>query len=142
MPIRSYLAGKTGRPGREEGHAASHHVAIVDDDEATRQALANLLRAHRIDTQTYASGRDFLEALTVGVPVCLITDVNMPEMTGLELQAELARRGLRIPTVVITGCDDNGYRDKCRALGALAYLLKPVQGGKLIAAISSSLGRK
>ena len=118
------------------------HVAIVDDDVATRKALARLLRAHGLDSRTYASGPDFLKALPFEAPDCLITDVNMPEMTGLELQGELAHRGLHIPTVVITGFDLDGVRDKCVALGAVAYLRKPVEGETLIAAINSSLGPK
>ena len=120
----------------------ARYVAIVDDDAAVRKGLASLLRAHGVDTRTYASGRDFLKALPLGVPGCLIADVNMPGMTGLELQAELARRGLRIPTIVITACDDNTYRDKCHALGAAAYIRKPVDSDTLIAAINSSLGPK
>ena len=115
------------------------YVAIVDDDAAIRKGLANLLRAHGVDTRTFASGPDFLKALPLGVPGCLVADVNMPEMTGLELQAELARRGFRIPTVMITAGDDKSYRDKCRALGALACLRKPIESDTLIAAINSSL---
>src|SRR5262249_51094093 len=102
-------------------------VAIVDDDAAVRKAFARLLRAHEVAVRTYASGQDLLGALRFGVPGCLIADVNMPEMTGVELQDELARRGLRIPTVVITGYDDKSLRDKFRALGAIAYLRKPVE---------------
>jgi|SRR5215831_20264951 len=115
------------------------HVAIVDDDAALRKALASLLRAHGVDSRTYASGPDFLKALPVGAPGCLITDVNMPEMTGPELQGELARRGLRIPTVVITGHDDMSMCLKCLGLGAVAYLWKPVNSDTLIASINSSL---
>ena len=116
------------------------YVAIVDDDAGVRKGLANLLRAHGVDARMYASGRDFLKTLPSGVPACLIVDVNMPEMTGLELQGELARRSLRIPTVVITGYDQEGVRDKCRAFGAVAYLRKPMDSDALIAAINSSLG--
>jgi FixJ family two-component response regulator len=115
------------------------YVAIVDDDAAVRDALARLLGAHRINTRTFASGRDFLEALPFGVPGCLILDVNMPGMTGIELQDALACRGLRIRTVVITACDDESVRDKCRALGAVAYLRKPLESDVLIGAIKSRL---
>ena len=118
------------------------YVAIVDDTAVVRNALARLLRAHGVDARTYPSGRDFLEALPFGAPRCLIADVNMPVMTGLELLDELARRGLRIPTIVITGYDDKSVRDKCRAFGAVAYLRKPVDGHTLIAAINSYLAPK
>jgi len=120
----------------------TRYVAIVDDDDDVRTALSTLLRAYGLDTRTYASGPDFLKALPFAVPNFLITDVNMPEMTGPELQGELARRGLRIPTVVITGYDDKDLRDKSRALGAVAYLQKPVESDTLIAAISPYLEPK
>jgi len=118
------------------------YVAIVDDDEAVRNGFARLLRAHGVDTRTYPSGREFLSSLSFGEPGCLIADVNMPEMTGLELQDELSRRGFRIPTVVITGFDNSSVRDKCRDLGAIAYLRKPVGGDMLIAAVRSCLPPK
>src|SRR6516165_9482441 len=84
----------------------SGYVAIVDDDASTRKALARLLRVHGINSRSYPSARIFLEGLSSGMPVCLIVDVNMPEMTGIELQRELLDRGIRIPTIVITGSND------------------------------------
>ena len=113
------------------------YVAIVDDDPAVRRALARLLSAHGVDARTYASSQDFLKALSFEAPCCLISDINMPEMTGLELQDELARHGHSIPTIVITGYDDASLRDKCRAFGAVAYLRKPVESALLIDAINS-----
>ena len=112
-------------------------VAIVDDDVSVRSALACLLRALGVDARTYSSARDFLKALPSGIPDCLIVDLNMPYMSGLELQRELLRRGARIPTIVVTACDDKSYRDQCRVLGAMAYLVKPVDPDALITAISS-----
>ncbi len=129
-------------PGRMSDVDQPRYVAIVDDDAAVRNGIARLLRAHGLDARTYASGQDFIEALPSGVPGCLITDVNMPDMTGLELQDELTRRSLRIPTVVITGYDDNSVREKCSALGAVAYLRKPVKCDALMATIISSLKPK
>jgi FixJ family two-component response regulator len=115
----------------------ARHVAIVDDDQDVRSALACLLRAHGIDARTYGSARDFLEALPSGMPDCLIVDLNMPYMSGLELQRELLHLGASIPTIVVTACDDKSYRDQSRALGGMAYLVKPVGPDALIAAISS-----
>jgi FixJ family two-component response regulator len=113
----------------------ARYVAIVDDDAAVRNGIARLLRAHGVESRTYDSGRRLLDALPLGTPDCLIADVHMPEMTGFELQSELARRGHHIPTVVITGVDDRSHPEKCRALGAVAYLRKPVESQTLIAAI-------
>ena len=73
-----------------------------------------------------------------GTPECLIVDVEMPDMTGLELQRELSRLGAAIPTIVITGRDS--YRDQCRVLGASAYLLKPVAAAELMSAIDCAVG--
>jgi FixJ family two-component response regulator len=116
----------------------ARYVAIVDDDDDVRSGLARLLHAHGVDARSYSSARDFLEALPYGMPDCLIVDVNMPHMSGLELQRELLHLDARIPTIVVTACDDKSYRDQCRVLGAMAYLVKPVSPDALIAAISST----
>jgi FixJ family two-component response regulator len=81
-------------------------------------------------------GGDFLAALSSGMPDCLIVDLEMSGMNGLELQHELLRGGVRMRTVVITGCGSESYREECRALGAAAYLVKPTGREALIAAIS------
>jgi CheY-like chemotaxis protein len=86
----------------------SGHVAIVDDDASTRRALARLLRMRGIDGESYPSALAFLEAFPSRMPDCLIVDVNMPEMTAIELQRELLNRDDRIPNIVITGSGDNG----------------------------------
>ncbi len=116
------------------------YVAIVDDDASVRKALARLLRALAINPQTFGSAREFLDSLPSGVPECLVLDLHMPDMTGLELQSELARVGARIPTVVITAHNEIGYREQCRAAGAAAYLLKPLDESTLLAAIGSAMG--
>jgi FixJ family two-component response regulator len=122
-----------------ESHAA--YVAIVDDDASVRKALARLLGACAITAQTYGSAREFLDSLPTGVPECLIVDLHMPEMTGLELQGELSRVGARIPTIVITAQSDMGYREQCRVAGAAAYLLKPLDKNTLLAAIKMAVGK-
>ena len=113
------------------------HVAIVDDDPALLKALARLLRLHAYDTKTYDSARAFIDSLRQDVPACLIVDLQMPEMTGLDLQRQLTRDGIKIPTIVMTAHDEGIARQRCEAAGALAYLLKPVQGATLIAAIEA-----
>ncbi len=115
-------------------------VAIVDDDSAVRRALSRLLGASTIPSQSFASAREFLDALGSDVPKCLILDLQMPEMTGLELQRELRRLGTRIPTIVITAHNENGLRERCLAAGAAAYLVKPLDGTELLASINSAVG--
>lgn len=114
-------------------------VAIVDDDSAVRKALARLLGASEIRSRSYASAREFLDSLTSEVPECLIVDLQMPEMTGLELQGELFRAGTRIPTIVITAHNEAGLRERCLAAGAAAYLVKPLDANVLLASIDSAV---
>lgn len=114
-------------------------VAIVDDDSAVRKALARLLCASAIEARTFSSGREFLDSLPSGTPDCLIVDLQMPEMTGLELQLELARTGARLPTIIITAHNDAALRERCLAAGAAAYLLKPLDEGTLISTIGATV---
>jgi FixJ family two-component response regulator len=113
-------------------------IAIVDDDPAVLKALARLLRARAFEARTYASAREFLSALHDGLPECLIVDLQMPEMTGLELQRHLTRSGLRIPTIVITAHNEAGARERCESAGAVAFLSKPLQDTSLLAAIDAA----
>ena len=116
----------------------SGYVAIVDDDASLREALARLLRVQGINSRNYPLARAFLEALPSHTPDCLIVDVNMPDMTGTELQCELLNYGVRIPTIVITGSDDKSIAASALSLGALAFFLKPVTRDPLMAAIKSA----
>ena len=84
---------------------------------------------------------EFLDALPSGVPDCLIVDLQMPEMTGLELQAELTQAGARIPTIVITAHHDAGLRERCLTAGAADYLVKPLDDVVLLASIDSAVDR-
>jgi len=119
----------------------SGYVAIVDDDASMREALTRLLRVHGINSRNYPSARAFLEALPSHVPDCLIADVNMPDMTGIELQCVLSKGGVRIPTIVITASDDKRIAASAASLGAVAFFLKPVPRDALMAAIHSATKR-
>lgn len=116
----------------------SSWIAIVDDDPSILKALARLLRAHRLSSRTFVSGRDFLEAIQAGQPECLIVDLQMPDMTGLELQHHLLRSQVRIPTIVITAHGDTATRQSCEAAGATGFLTKPLDERDLLAAITSA----
>ena len=113
-------------------------IAIVDDDPSVLKALARLLGTRSFATKTYMSAPQFLAALPEGLPDCLIADLQMPEMTGLELQLTLARRGVQIPTIIITAHDEVGMRERCKSAGAIAYLSKPVSDTSLFAAIDAA----
>jgi FixJ family two-component response regulator len=118
------------------------HVAIVDDDASVLTALSRLLGTCSYRTATYQSAGAFLESLRHSTPQCLVVDMQMPEVTGLDLLHHLTRHGIRIPTVVITGHDEAGNRARCEAVGTRAYLLKPLQGDVLIAAIDAITARE
>jgi len=115
-------------------------IAVVDDDPSVLKALRRLLRARALDARTFGSGQEFLAALSDGLPECLIVDLQMPEMSGVELQQHLVRKGIRIPTIVITAHGDAGVRERCTAAGAIAFLLKPLQDTALFAAIDKAIG--
>lgn len=116
------------------------HVAIVDDDAAVRKALGRLLRVSTFDAATYGSAREFLASLNMQIPQCLLVDMHMPDMTGLELQRHLARARIDIPTIVITAHDEPGTRALCMSAGAKAYLVKPILDIPLISAINDAVG--
>ncbi len=118
------------------------HVAIVDDDASVLTALSRLLSTCSYRAATYQSARAFLESLRHGMPQCLVVDMQMPEFNGLDLLHHLTRHGIRIPTIVITGHDEAGNRARCEAVGTRAYLLKPLQGDVLIAAIDAVAGQE
>jgi FixJ family two-component response regulator len=115
-------------------------IAIVDDDEALGRALARLLGTFSFQIRTYRSGREFLNSLGAGTPACLILDLQMLEMTGLEIARHLADIGLRIPIIFLTARDEPGARSSCEMVGGSAFLLKPVKGDLLLDSINSAMG--
>jgi FixJ family two-component response regulator len=119
----------------------SLRIAVVDDDVAVRNALMRLLEASFCEVQTFVSARELLSSLAADIPECMIVDLQMPEMSGLELQHYLGHKGIHIPTIVITAHDEPGNREKCIAAGAAAYLLKPLRKSVLMDAIHTATGR-
>jgi FixJ family two-component response regulator len=119
--------------------SARHRIAVVDDDNSVRKALRRLLRSADLDTEMYGSGSEFLETLQTSVPDCIVLDLQMPEMSGLELQEHLKNRGLSLPVVVVTGHDEPGMQARCLEAGANAYLRKPIDGKALMEAISQAI---
>jgi len=114
-------------------------VAIVDDDAAVRKALSLLLSASSFETDTYGSAAEFLQSLPHGIPQCLIVDLQMPGMTGLELQDHLVRGGFHIPAIAITAHNEFGAEERCRSAGVRTFLLKPIEEVTLIAAIEAAV---
>jgi len=116
---------------------SSTRIAIVDDDAAVRTALTRLLQTS-YEAQAFASASEFLASLYHRSPDCLILDLQMPEMNGLELQVYLARAGIKIPTIIVTAHDESSSRAQCTAAGAVAYLVKPLRKATLVKAIDAA----
>lgn len=112
-------------------------VAVLDDEPKMRQALRRLLTSHGLCVEDYARGHDFLAALPSHPVDCLVLDLHMPEVSGFDVLATLGARPVATPVVVITGHDRPGTEDRVRALGASAFLTKPVDELALLAAIRS-----
>ena len=112
-------------------------IAIIDDDASVRVSLQRLCQVLGLTTTTYGSGSEFLASLDEGNEVvdCLLLDAHMPEMTGLELLRLLDDRGVRIPTIMLTGDDPADISPRYIAAGAVQSLGKPVSGARLLAAV-------
>jgi len=118
------------------------YVAIVDDEEPVRKALMRLLRASGLDAESYASGKDFLEASALREPDCVLLDLHMPRMTGLQVLRALQAARRTLPIVIITAHDAPETREQCLAAGATAYLRKPLEEHELLDTITAALGAK
>jgi FixJ family two-component response regulator len=116
-------------------------IAIVDDEEPVRKALRRLLRSAGMDVKSFPSGVEFLESLTTEWPDCLVLDLHMPVMNGVEVQAELAGLRVSVPVVIITGHDSDETRALALARFPVAYLRKPVNDQLLLDAIALALRR-
>jgi FixJ family two-component response regulator len=116
-------------------------IAVIDDDASVRRALQRLLQSAGFMVETFATAREFLEADDWAQTACLVLDVHLPAMSGVQLQAYLAASGVPIPIVFITAYDDQSTREQVQRAGAVAYLRKPVDQSTLIEAISRALGQ-
>ena len=114
-------------------------VFVVDNDPSVRKALARSLLTAGLKVKTFASAREFLDQGPPGSPGCLVLDVRMPGLSGLELQAELNARDIRIPIIFITGHGDIPLSVKAMKGGATDFLTKPFKLGNLIRAIREAL---
>lgn len=115
------------RPDSSTGSTAAIApvVFIIDDDDAARESLCWLIGSVRLKVAAFASAADFLAAYRVGQPGCLVTDVRMPGLSGLDLQAELKRRGIDLPVIVVTGHGDVPMAVRAMKAGAFDFVEKP-----------------
>ena len=126
---------QTSFPGR-----ASGLIAVVDDDLPFLRSVGRLLLSAGFAVATFSSGREFLAAISGSMPGCLLVDVHMPEMSGLQLQERLAALKIRIPIIFITAYDAPQTREHARREGCVGLLLKPFDKQSLLEAICRALG--
>jgi len=128
------------QPKEAEGKRGPHPlIAIVDDDESVREALQSLLKSMGLRAEGFASAEDFLHSAPLPDTTCLILDVRMPGMGGLELQRQLAVAERRIPIIFITAHGDENARMQALRAGAVDFLAKPFSEEALLAAVHSAL---
>jgi FixJ family two-component response regulator len=116
-------------------------ISIVDDDDSVREALRGLLRSAGFAVQTFALAKDFLDSAYLARTSCLIVDINMPIMTGIDLYRHLATSGRNIPTILITATPDDAHRKQALSDGVICYLSKPCSEDDLLACVRAALAR-
>ena len=114
-------------------------VFVIDDDAAVRDSLGRLLEAHRLHVRSYGSAEEFLGALRPTASGCLVLDVRLPRMSGPDLQAALASRGVRLPIIFPTAQGDVPTSVRALQAGALDFLEKPVAGDLLLDRVRAAL---
>lgn len=133
--IRDSWEGLPNMPDQEK----TNLVAIVDDDHSMRAAVQDLLEAVSLPVQGFASAEEFLRSGNQLVTACLIVDIRMPGMSGLELQEKLNAEGCRIPIIFITAHGDEKMRAQALRAGAVEFLTKPFEDEVLIERVRTAL---
>ena len=115
-------------------------IAIVDDDQALLDAIAQLLTAHGFAVQAFTSAEAFLDSRTANETACLVLDINLGGMSGIELQERLKAEGSQLPVIFMTGADDDAIRKQATDVGCAAFLRKPFAPRLLTDAIAKAVG--
>src|SRR5690349_8773638 len=124
---------------QQKGGSERTRVSVVDDDESVRESLPDLLREFGFEACSFSSAQEFLDSGCVNRTRCLILDIAMPGMTGLDLQRELQLRGHNIPIIFITAQTDGAVRARALEQGAMSVLPKPFNEKDLHAAVEAAL---
>jgi FixJ family two-component response regulator len=120
---------------------SSEAVFVVDDDPSVRQALQSLLRSVGLQVEVFSSTSEYLSRPAPGVPSCLVLDVRLPGVSGLDFQVELAEANVKIPIIFITGHGDIPMTVKAMKAGAVEFLAKPFRDQDLLDAVRVALDR-
>src|SRR5215472_1068607 len=122
-----------------EGAATRPAVHVIDDDEGLRESLAFLLRSAQLEVRSFDSAKVFLEKLPDAVPGCVVTDVRMPDMSGIELLRRLKELKIGVPVIVITGHGDIALAVEAMKMGAADFFEKPFDDDLLLASVRAAL---
>jgi FixJ family two-component response regulator len=114
-------------------------IAVVDDEESVRKAMVRVLSAAGFPAHGFASGEEFLKSWHFDRPDCLVLDLQMPDVSGTEVQRALKVAGANFPVVIITAHDAPSLREECLRLGAIAYLCKPLDVRSLLDTVTLAL---
>jgi FixJ family two-component response regulator len=117
-----------------------HCIFIIDDDESVRRALRRLVQSVGWVAETFATAEDFLQSAGPAIPACLILDMHLPGLSGLELQERLRAEGRGVPVVFITAYGNDKMRAAALAAGAIAFLEKPFEEQSLLTAVDQAVG--
>jgi len=116
-------------------------VFVIDDDASMREAISRLLHAIGLTVRTFGSAREFLGTRLPDIPACVILDVRLPDLSGLDLQREMVERGIHVPVIFITGHGDIQMSVQAMKAGAVEFLTKPFRDQELIDAVRSGIHR-
>jgi FixJ family two-component response regulator len=128
-----------GSPRRKDIVLKTPHIAIIDDDDSVREAMKNLIHVLGYSVDTFASAEAFLNSSRLQATTCVITDVQMPGMSGVELQRSLSASGYSMPVIFVTAYPDEATRTRVIRDGAVGYLSKPLQQERLLDCLDRAL---
>ena len=114
-------------------------VAIVDDDDVVCRAISRLVRSFSYSPAAFSSGRSFLASLGAGPPDCVLLDLYMPEMNGVDVLRSMRDARIALPAILMSGSDRPGVGEECLRAGAVAYLPKPLNSADLHEALKGAL---
>ncbi|CAN7710674.1 response regulator [Bradyrhizobium sp. LjRoot220] len=126
---------------RNEANLEDPVVYVVDDDASVREALRNLFRSVGLRVEVFGSGPEFLQSKLPDAPSCLILDIRLPRMSGLDFQVDLARAGIHIPIIFMTGHGDIPMTVRAMKAGAVDFLTKPFRDQDMLDAVTTAIER-